>query len=93
MTVKHPIRTPAGNLRWMHAFLAAMYGLVLGLLLYFRFGPYRRVMNRLAEDGVEMPTWFSSLFSGGILLVSLFLLWRGGGALRRALQSPSSSSE
>jgi hypothetical protein len=80
-------------MRWMYAFLAVLYAFVLGVLLYFRFGPYRRVMERLAEDGVAMPGWFSALFSFGILAVGLFLVWRGVGAARKALNPPRSDSE
>jgi len=72
----------------MYAFMAALYAFVLGLLLYFRFVPYRRVMNRLAEEGVEMPAWFSSVFSVGLLVVAAFLLYRGIISLRKALRPP-----
>ena len=79
----------ARSLRWVHGIMAGMYFLVLGMLLYFRLGPFRRVMARLEADGVEVPLWFSLVFTAGVALVGLFLLWRGLVSLRRALHPPA----
>ena len=79
----------ARSLRWIHGVMAGMYFLVLGMLLYFRLGPFRRVMARLETDGVDAPIWFSFVFTAGVGLVGLFLLWRALASLRRALTSPT----
>ena len=49
MLIKRSESTP--SLRWVHGIMAVMYFLVLGMLLYFRLGPFRRVMARLEADG------------------------------------------
>ena len=84
-----PIQTPVQSrqsLRWINGIMAAMYFLVLGMLVYFRLGPFRRVMIRMQNDGVEVLPWFPVVFTLGIGVVGVFLAWRGAMALKRALR-------
>jgi hypothetical protein len=72
--------------RWVNAGLAAVYFFVCGMLIYFRLGPFQRVAKRFQEQGADFPAWFDLVFSVGVGLVTLLLLWRGVVTLRRALR-------
>jgi len=72
--------------RWANAVLAALYFTVCGMVLYFRFVPYRRVTQRFDQEGVAFPAWFHPVFTAGTAVVVLFLVWRGIRTLRRALR-------
>lgn len=89
----HRPRPSSRSVRWVNGIMATMYFLVLAMLLYFRLGPFRRVVARLETQGVELPVWFSLVFTVGVALVVVFLLWRGLSALRQALAPAGEGDE
>jgi hypothetical protein len=82
------LRPGAGNpgpaARVSNAVLALLYFLLAGMVLYFRFGPFARVIDRFRGEGAQVPSlyvWGGTAVLGG---VALFLVWRGWRFLRRA---------
>ena len=71
--------------RWIYGGLAAIYFAVSGMLLYFRFVPYQRVVDRFDASGTALPGWFNLVFTAGVGLVLVLLVWRGIAMLRKAL--------
>jgi hypothetical protein len=70
--------------RASNAVLALLYFLLAGMVLYFRFGPFARVIDRFRGEGARIPSayvWGGTVVLGG---VALFLVWRGWRYLRRA---------
>lgn len=81
-----PSGKPPASQRWSNVVLAALYFTVCAMVLYFRFVPFRRVVERFDREGVAFPAWFHPVFTAGTAVVVLFLLWRGILTLRRALR-------
>lgn len=84
--MKFETTQPTPLTRWIYGGLGAIYFAVCGMLLYFRFVSYQRVVTRFDASGTELPGWFNSAFTVGIGLVFLFLAWRGVSMVRKAIQ-------
>ena len=74
-----------GSIRLVNGAMAVLYFLICGMLIYFRFGPFHRVLANFEENGVAFPAWFNLVFTGGIVMVGLFLAFRGMVALKSFL--------
>jgi hypothetical protein len=69
----------------LDAVLALLHLILVGMVIYLRLGPFERVLTRLTERGAEIPAWLPLTFNAGVILVTAFLLWRGGRLARKAL--------
>lgn len=78
--------------RVLSGVMAGLYFVVVGMLLYFRLGPFQRVLDRFEAEGSEIPAWFPLVFNLGAGLIGLFLGFRGVLALRKAFGSGSRPS-
>ena len=76
----------AQAIRAVNGVLAALYFVVAGMLVYFRLGPFERLISRFEVSETPLPAWFVPVFTGGIAVVGLFLILRGLGYLRKFLQ-------
>jgi hypothetical protein len=76
---------PTALTRWIYSGLAAIYFTVCGMLLYFRFVSFQRVVDRFDASGTALPGWFNLVFTVGVGLVLVLLAWRGIAMLRKAL--------
>ena len=74
-----------GSIRMVNGVLAVLYFMICGMLIYFRLGPFQRVLLNFEDKGVVLPEWFNLAFTGGIVLVGLFLVFRGMVALKSFL--------
>lgn len=86
MRIEKPGPNPR-SVRLVHGAIAALYFVVAGMLVYFRLGPFERLIRRFETAETPLPAWFVPVFSGGIALVGLFLIFRGVTFLRKSLQS------
>lgn len=87
MTVKIPGSGPApGSIRLVNGVLAALYFFVCGMLIFFRLGPFRRVVARFQEQEAPLPGWFVPVFTWGIAAIAVYVFWRGIRALSAALR-------
>jgi hypothetical protein len=75
------------ELRLLNATTAVLYGVTAGLVVYFRLGPVRRVLARVARDGAEIPAWMPAGFTIVTVLFVGFLVFQGARHLRRAFPS------
>lgn len=86
MTVRVPRQGPSPrSVRAVNGVLAALYFFVCGMLVFFRLGPFRRVVARFQEQETPLPGWFVPLFTWGIVIIAVYIFWRGIRALKAAL--------
>jgi hypothetical protein len=76
-------RPPSSSERWIHLAMAVLQLVLVGMLLYLRFGPFARFLASLEARGTEVPAWLPLLFSGGVAVLSFFLGVRAVLSLRR----------
>lgn len=69
--------------------LGVMNLVLAGMMVYLRFGPFQRVLDRMAEQGTEVPAWLPNGFSLGVLVMGGFLVFRGVSSIRQGLRSDS----
>jgi hypothetical protein len=68
--------------RWASIFIASLYFLSAAFVVYFRVAPFRRVLSRAVEAGVQVPPWTGWAANAGTLVVAAYFLWRGRARLR-----------
>jgi hypothetical protein len=86
MRFNDPPPRSGGGEKFLQLAVAALQFVLIGMLLYLRFGPYRRVEAAMAARGAEVPGWLSWGFTLGVAALVVFLGIRGLIAVRRFLR-------
>ena len=68
--------------------VAVLYLLAAGLVVYFRVGPFHRVVARAGAEGADIPGWVRWAMSAGTLLLAGVFVWRARVRLRPPRPSP-----
>jgi hypothetical protein len=63
--------------------LALVYFLLAGMIVYFRWVPFARVLDRMRREGTELPAAYAWIATLGVSAVAALLVWRGIRILRR----------